>query len=164
MFEHLPAGEQTRIRNFLSSVESDMRRTGASNTEIVSVREALSEQIVDAREEAGPGADLAQILKSIDPPYSFAETGAEEAGDPQDAALLGKLSLGFAVAGVATAVLSQIGGEDFADRVGGPAFVFSELLAVCLGALARRTVLGRAGLVCALACLALLLVIAAIGG
>ncbi len=162
LFEDLPSQEQSQIRNFLASVESDMRRTGAADSKITAVRDALSEQIYDARAEAGDGADLAQILKSIDPPYSFADTDAAAAAP--DAALIGKLSLGFAILGVAAAVLTQFGGKDIADRVGGPAFLFSELLAVCLGFLARKTTIGRAGLVCGLACLALIVVVIALGG
>ncbi len=163
MFENLSSREQNQVRSFLASVESDMRRSGATNTEVEAVREALSEQIVEARSEAGAGADLQQILKSIDPPYSFAEIDATAAPESKDAAFLGKLSLGFAVLGVAAAVLSQLGGADFADRFGGPAFIFSQLIAVCLGFLSRQTVIGKAGLVCSLACLLLLVVIAALG-
>ncbi len=163
LFKNLPPQEQSQIRNFLASVETDMRRTGAAETNITAVRDALSEQIYDARAEAGDGADLAQILKSIDPPYSFADADAAETG-PRDAALIGKLSLGLAILGVVAVVLSQFGGKDIADRVGGPAFLFSEILAVCLGFLARATTIGRAGLVCGLACLSLLVVVMALGG
>jgi len=162
-FDALPAGDRSMIRNFLASVESDMRRTGAPASKIAAVRDALSEQIDEAWAEAGDGADLEHILKSIDPPYSFADAGTlSTAAD--DASLIGRLSLGFAILGVAAAVLSQLGGAEFADRVGGPAFVFSELLAICLGFLARQTTIGRAGLVCGGACLALILIIIAFGG
>lgn len=163
-FDELTPGEQLQIRNFLSSVESDMQRTGAPASKIAAVRDALSEQIFDARAEAGDGADLQQILKSIDPPYSFADAEAAPASPAGDGALISKLSLGLAIFGVAAVVLAQFGGKDIADRVGGPAFLFSEILAVCLGFLARDTAIGRAGLVCGLACLALLLVIVALGG
>lgn len=164
-FDALPAGDRSMIQNFLASVESDMRRTGAPASKIAAVRDALSEQIDDARAEAGDGADLEHILKSIDPPYSFADgDGGSPSAAPDDASLIGKLSLGFAILGVAAAVLSQLGGAEFADRVGGPAFVFSELLAICLGILARQTTMGRAGLVCGGACLTLILVVIALGG
>jgi hypothetical protein len=165
-FGDLAPSEQSQIRNFLNSVEGDMQRTGAPASNIAAVRDALMEQIVEARAEAGDGADLHQILKSIDPPYSFAETEtvATPAAVSGEAALIGKLSLGFAIFGVAAVVLAQFGGKDIADRVGGPAFLFSEILAICLGFLARRTAIGQAGLVCGIACLALLTVVIALGG
>lgn len=181
-FDHLTTDERTQISTYLDTVERDMARAGVAPARIEAVRDALSEQIIEARAEAGDETDMAQLLKSIDPPDAFCDTEMARAPQLSEAAaahvapgpaidgaaaretgLLGKLSLALALFGVFAAIIAPLGGPDLADAVGGPAFLFSELLALCLGFLSRRTIFGKAGLVCAGASLVFIVGILTLG-
>ncbi len=136
--------DDQRIAEFLAAVEGDMRRSGAADAEVAAVSAALAEQIEDALGEAGDGASVEAVLRSIDPPTAF--SGAPPPATDRDKGRLGiaSLAVAIAVAAISFGVL-PFAGED-GGAAGPPLFLFGEAAAAILGFFSRTTATGRAGL------------------
>ncbi len=152
--EQLSSGAQAQLADYLRAVSMAMEQAGADRGEIEAVTEGLRDQVLAtlASRSAWSEPDMADLLKTLDPPSAFAGIPDDDVGTgqapgrsmPTLVQWLGAASALFSVASLALGLaLSQA--DPFDNDMAGTIFVFGQIFALAAGLTAHGTLLGRFG-------------------